>query len=122
MLRLADEHGEPPREPSKADDCGESPRMTLHRDQTLQKSRHSPRRPVVPGAPSTAFSSGLSVHRGRAILLPLGANHARPFTARRYGRRQSGRRKHASRPTGSPARCGISAFSAFRVRRSHRRR
>ena len=78
--------------------------------------------PVVPGTPSTAICSGLPVPRGPAILSRMGTNRARPFTAHRSGQRRSGRRKHARKPTGSPSRRGTSACSAFKVRRSHRRR
>jgi hypothetical protein len=73
---------------------------------------------IVPVTSSTPICSGLPVHRGWRIFSPWAANHARPFTADRSGRRQSGRRKHARQPTGSPSRRGISACSAFRVRRS----
>ena len=75
----------------------------------------------MPGTPSTAICSGLPVHRRPgASSLAWAPSHARPFTAHRSGRRQSGRRKHARKPTGSPSRRGTSACSAFRVRRSHR--
>jgi hypothetical protein len=42
----------------------------------------------------------------------------RCVTAHRFGQRLSGRRKHARKPIGSPARRGTSACSAFRVRHS----
>jgi hypothetical protein len=62
-----------------------------------------PRLGPVPS--STAICSGLPVSRGPAILsLAWAPNHARPFTAGRFGQRQSGRRKHAGKPTGSPRR------------------
>jgi hypothetical protein len=71
----------------------------------------------VPVASSTATYSGLPAHRGRAILSPWAPNRVRPSTGLRFGRRQSGQRKHARKPTGSPARRGISACLAFSVRR-----
>ena len=75
---------------------------------------------VVPGRPSTAICSGLPVSRDPAHPLAWAPSHARPFTADRSGQRRSARPKHARKPTGSPARRGTSACSAFRVRRSHR--
>jgi hypothetical protein len=71
--------------------------------------------------PPQSVAACLRVAAGR-IFSPWAASHARRFTAHRSGRRQSGRRKYARKPTGSPARRGTSACSAFMVRRSHRRR
>ena len=68
---------------------------------------------VVPGKPSTAICSDLPVHHGRAILSPWAPSHARPFTAHRSGRRQSGRRKLAGKLTVLRVRRGTSACSAF---------
>ncbi len=58
----------------------------------------------------------------RRILSAWAPNHARPFTAHRSGQRLSGRRKHASKLTGSPLRHGTRACWAFKVLRSHRPR
>ena len=76
---------------------------------------------VVTAAPPP-ICSGLPVPHGPAILSPWGANHARPSRADRSGQPPSGPRKRARMPTCSPSRLGTSACSAFRDRRSHRRR
>lgn len=78
--------------------------------------------PVVAAVLSTAICSGLPMPYLRAILSPWAPNRARPFTAHRSGQLQSGRQKRVRKPTGSPSPRGISACSAFRDRRSHRRR
>jgi hypothetical protein len=53
-----------------------------------------------------------------AILSPWAANHAKRFTGLRFGRRQSGWPRRASKPAGSPSRRGISACSLFRAQPS----
>ena len=74
--------------------------------------------PLCPSRhPPQSVSACLSIVAGR-ILSTWAPNHARPFTAHRFGRRRSGRRKDARKPTGSPSRRGTSACSVFRVRRS----
>jgi hypothetical protein len=89
---------------------------------TVGETFAAPSPPLCPRLlPPQSVAACLSRAAGR-ILSAWGPNHARPFTAHRSGRRQSGRRKHARKPTGSPSRRGTSVCSAFRVRRSHRRR
>ena len=82
-----------------------------------------PRRlPLCPSRhPPQSVAACLSCAARRSSLA-WAPSHARRSTAHRSGQRQSGRRKHARKPTGSPSRRGTSACSAFRVRRSHRRR
>ncbi|MET3968062.1 hypothetical protein ABID62_004138 [Bradyrhizobium sp. S3.9.1] len=65
---------------------------------------------------STATCSDLPANRGRAIFPPWPRNLARASTARRLSRR----RKCASKPTGFPARHGISACSALGDRPNRR--
>ena len=75
------------------------------------------RRPLCPSRyppQSVAACPSIAARRSSLAWAP---SHARRSTAHRSARRQSGRRKHARKPTGSPARLGTSACSAFRVRR-----
>ena len=67
---------------------------------------------VVPVTPSTAICSGLPVPREPAILRREGSKSRETITAHRSARRRG--RKHARKPTSSPARRGTSACSSDR--------
>ena len=69
----------------------------------------------------TARCSGLMSASSAAILHAWARNRERRFTARRSGHRRNAPQRHARKPTGSPARRGTRACSAFGDRRSHRR-
>ena len=124
---------------SEAHSVQRSQRSTLFRDkaeaetgitqQQVSRWRNGLKRTMVAGAgvvrrplcpirhPPQPVAACLSSVARRSSLA-WAPNHARPFTAHRFGRRQSGRQKRARKPTGSPSRRGTSACSAFRVRRS----
>ena len=66
---------------------------------TVGETFAAPSPPLCPSRhPPQSVAACLSVVTGR-ILSPWAPSHARPFTAHRSGRRQSGRRKPARTPT-----------------------